>query len=416
MDEFNQIGIEDLYKAISERQSCLALVNDAYAHGVNISRWLEVCNQTDERDVVLGPNGFVYTQGDAFDRLMEQANITTRSDLRNGIVASRANEAFLDNGVAGRFLLSEFFARQWRNVSYGNRAVYLSSDATVGSWERPYAESQSIMWENVPTPPIPLAELVAVTTPVDQDIVRSAYLNYDAAELRMYRVGETADIPLAKLTEREVTINLFKYGRGLLASYEQMRRMRVDRLAFHIQGMAIQSEIDKVSTVLDILINGDGNTDTAAQVLNMTTLNPDATAGTLDLKSWLAFEMEFGEEASIMTTALMQKAVALQLRLLQMPTANVPIATVPLGAAINNLTPINTTLNGIRFGWTSEAPALKVVAFDRRRAIERFVETGSSITEMERIISNQTEVIYMTEVEGYGVIDPDAAKILDVNA
>jgi hypothetical protein len=112
----------------------------------------------------------------------------------------------------------------------------------------------------------------------------------------------------------------------------------------------------------------------------------------------------------------MQKAVALQLRLLQMPTANVPIATVPLGAAINNLTPINTTLNGIRFGWTSEAPALKVVAFDRRRAIERFVETGSSITEMERIISNQTEVIYMTEVEGYGVIDPDAAKILDINS
>jgi hypothetical protein len=272
------------------------------------------------------------------------------------------------------------------------------------------------MWENVPVPPIPLAELVAITTPVDQDIVRSAYLNYDAAELRMYRVGETADIPLAKLTEREVTINLFKYGRGLLASYEQMRRMRVDRLAFHIQGMAIQSEIDKVSTVLDILVNGDGNTDTAAQVLNMTTLNPGATAGTLDLTSWLAFEMEFGEEASIMTTALMQKAVALQLRLLQMPTANVPIATVPLGAAINNLTPINTTLNGIRFGWTSEAPALKVVAFDRRRAIERFVETGSSITEMERIISNQTEVIYMTEVEGYGVIDPDAAKILDINS
>jgi hypothetical protein len=59
---------------------------------------------------------------------------------------------------------------------------------------------------------------------------------------------------------------------------------------------------------------------------------------------------------------------------------------------------------------------LKIVGFDRRFAIERVSETGATIQEVERVITNQTQVVTMTEVEGYGKIDQNSTRILDVNA
>jgi len=67
-------------------------------------------------------------------------------------------------------------------------------------------------------------------------------------------------------------------------------------------------------------------------------------------------------------------------------------------------------------GWTVDAPAQKVVAFDNRFAIERIVDVAMSITEIEQFITRQTQVLVMTESEGYAIIDENAIAILDVNA
>jgi len=102
--------------------------------------------------------------------------------------------------------------------------------------------------------------------------------------------------------------------------------------------------------------------------------------------------------------------------MLDIGTANLLLAVNAGSINSSNLQPINRTAQNVRYGWTSEAPSLKVVAFDRRFAVERVVEIGGNIQEIERFIKDQTELFTMTEVENYAVIDPNAAKILDIAA
>lgn len=352
---------------------------------------------------------------DAFTRLMRENNIITRTDPRAGFYASPAT-AFLQN-AGTRALLMEFYARQWRSVAFADsqqRAVLLSTDATPGSWQRPYYEGAA-RWEQQVQPAIPLSELVGMTTPINGSLYRSLFLEYDATQLRKFRLGEATEIPISTIAAREHTITLKKYGRGLRASYEELRRLRIDKLAWFIRQAAIQSESDKVAAALTVLVSGDGNTDTAAAVHNLTTLDSAASAGTLTLKGWLAFKMKFVNPYFI-TTALMQEAVALQLATLNAGSANVPLANLNLGGMVQSLQPINTTSDGVRYGWTSDAAALTIVGFDRRFALEQLVEIGGNIDEMERFITNQTQVMTMTEVQGFATMDPSAALVLDVNA
>jgi hypothetical protein len=370
-----------------------------------VSRVLETLSPTDEKDGL-----------DAFERLLQYAGIITRSDPQRGFWASPAMSFFEgDNSRANRMLYTEFFARQWRKVTHGGtRATMLSNDSVAGSWARPYAEAMSPRWDQQIAPAIPLSELIAMTTPISGADYRSFYLTYDATKLRQFRVGESAEIPIADLADAENTIRLQKFGRGIKASYEQMRRMRVDKLAMFIQLAAIQAEIDKVKAGLAVLINGDGNNN-AAVVDNLTTLDTAASAGTLTLKGWLAFKMKFANPYTI-TTSLMQEGVALSLALLNTGSANVPLSNANLGNLGTGLTPINQFGDGVRFGWEASAPALKIVGFDKRFAMEHVTEIGGDIAEMERFITNQTQVMTMSEVSGFAILDKNATRILDVNA
>lgn len=401
-----KLSTRDLIARLTDNP--VGFVGEGYKQGLNLSRWLEENSPSEPNDSL-----------DAFERCLREAGIVTRSDPAAGVWASPA-KVFFDGGPANRTLYTEFFARQWRKASFASsqqRGAYLSTDNPANSWDRPYADAAQARWDFQLAPAIPLSELVAITTPIEGQDYRSFYMVYDATQLRAFRVGETAEIPVAKLTDAEHTIRLKKYGRGLLASYEQLRRMRVDKLALQIGYMAVQSEMDKVAAALAILVAGDGNSTptTAATNYNLTTLDTDATAGTLTLKGWLSYKLKF-TNPYVLTTALMTEATALQLALLNVGNANVPLANFNAGGMVQSLTPINTTSDGVRYGWTSDAPALTIVGFDRRFALERLTEIGGQIDEMERFITNQTQLMTMTEVEGYAILDGNATKTLTVSA
>lgn len=347
---------------------------------------------------------------DAFGRMLMEAGIITNEDPDGNYHASYG-EKFTESPGA-RVLWTEFCTRNWRKASRNSRAVLLNSDGIVGSWERPYYDSTQIRPSQEIRPAIPLTELVGMTTAINSDAYRAFYLTYDAEKLRKYRVGETAEIPVATVVGAQREVRLQKYGRGISISYEAMRRMRVDKLAFFIQKMAVQSEIDKVAAALAVLIAGDGNAGTAATSTNQSTLDAAATPGTLSLKAWESFRMLF-VEPYVLTTALMQKAVALQLLLLNTGTANVPLVVANLGT---NLTLINQTGDGVRYGYTADAPALKIVGLDKRYALEMITEIGADISEMERAASNQTQTLYLSEVMGFSIMDANATQILDINA
>ena len=409
--EIQTVGTTDLWRTFSENplgfyQGVAKRMKDANIKDApTISRALEMASPTEQKGDL-----------DAFERMLQQAGIRTVSDPVSGYWASSAEE--FTRTPAARMLATEFFARQWRKASFANRqerAILLSGDALVGSFERPYADAMRPRESQQIAPAIPLAELVAMTTAIDSDAYRSYYLTYNAAQLRSYRVGESAEIPIATVASSEHTVRLHKYGRGMRASYEDLRRMRVDKLAWHIRMMAVQAEIDKVAAAITTLVNGDGNSGTTPTSYNLTTLDSGASAGTLTVKGWLSFKMQFAQPY-VLTTSLSTEAITLQQVMLNTGSANVPLVAANLGNLGTGMQPINTFADTTRYGWTSDAPANKIVGFDNRFALERVTEIGSQISEMERYVTNQTQEIVMSEVEGYSILDGNATKILTVNA
>lgn len=388
-----------VYKDVSAR------MKDAEIEDVpTFSRALELISPSEKNDEL-----------DAFGRMMMEAGIRTRSDAAAGWWASPCS-AFLENG-ATRALMVEFGNRSWRKISHrpmGARAPLLSSDDDIpGSYLRPWQDVRPPTWMEDMRPAIPLSELVAITTPIGSGEYRGVYIEWDADEARMVRVGEGADIPLAEIVTSPYYNEVHKYGRGIKTTYEAMRRLRVDRLAWFFQMLAVQAESDKVAAGLDVLINGDGNPNTAAEVINLSDLDDEAELGTLTLKAWLAYKMSF-EAPYVLTHALMQEDVALQLALLNTGSANLPLSAVNVGGLGTMLVPINSFPDGVRYGWTADAPADSIVGYDGRLALERAVETGSMIQEQERFILNQTEVVTITENEGYGIAQKGVVKILDL--
>jgi hypothetical protein len=375
---------------------------DAYRQGKTLSGWLD--EQMPEAD---------YNDGlDGFSRLLKVAGVKLNSDHARGIYADEFR--VLEQTPGHRALAPEIIARLWRRAAFGvqpRASKYVTDEDLLNTWARPYSDNGSPRGPRL-EPAIPLSELVALTTPIDSDAYRTFYLTTDAAATRMVRVGERGELPKATLTSAEHTVRLYKFGRALDISYEQLRRMRFDKLAFHIGQMAIQTESDKVQAVINVIVNGDGNTDTAAYEWD---LNGDfgGVLNTLDRRSWFRYKLKFQNPYQL-TTVIADEDVVLDLFELNAGTANQPVGFFPVGTG--DFTLINKSLaDGVRVAVHSDAPARTIVGFDKRLCVERVYEVGSNISEIQRWVTSQTQVLTFSEVEGYAILDKDSAQLLNIN-
>lgn len=401
-----RIGPEELARTFNVR-----FYEEAYNRGITVSQLLEQWNPTSERTAEERADG-----SDAFERVLQQAGIITVSDPKSGRHAVTWGEATANKEK--RAMMHEWAARIYRGAtSPENRALLLSGDAGLNTLANAYQDDLTIRAKRL-VPTIPLDRVIARTTSISGDAYRSVYitddLNTDAYRLK--RVNEGAAIPETTLVTGEHVLRLAKYGRALRSTYEQMRRMRIDRVSFLLQRMALQAEVDKVVDAMNTIINGDGNANTSATVLALTALDTAAVAGTLTLKGWLTFKARF-TNAYTADTVLAQEAAMMQLLLLPVNTVNgTPLIMLP-GGAFGSVTPINDLFgNAIAYGITADAPALKLVAFDSSMTVEMINEIGGEVSEIERFIQDQTQLFTLTEVVGFGIIDTYASRILNINA
>ncbi len=383
------------------------LYRQAYSRGQNLSVWLE------EQDPSDG-----YKDGlDAFGRLMKAAGIATRSDVAVGLHADTF-DAF-DKTAETRGLVPEWMARQWRRAVTGRdvstRSLFTTVDNGPGTVMQPFVDAAQARYKQL-APAIPLDEMVAITTPIDGDAYRAFYLIDDPASERRVRVAQGAEVPRAKIVGADHTIRLKKFGRALEATYEILRRQRIDMVALTIARMAIQAETDKVAAAIDVLVNGDGNSLTAATNYNLTALDATATAGLLTLRGWLNYKLQFPSPYAL-TTAIAQAASVLQAMLLNTGSANIPLVAIQGAGGFGGFRAINPSLaDNVAIGWTVDAPVMKIVGFDARLALQQVFEVGGDITEVERFVARQTNILVMTEVQGFAVLDQNATRVLSINA
>lgn len=411
--QITKTGASELIRKIS-----LNFAQDAMREGRGLSAHLETLDPSFHEDNKGEPL-------DAFQRILRQAGIVSRSLPEIGAAADTGKDFVEKIERAGGseqgagVLLMELCTRAWKSAQRGKpfntRALYTSQDQPIGSVSNPWVESTQAYWNKQLAPQIPIAALVAMTTPIDSDSYKAFYLTDDPASARMVRVGESAMIPAAKLTGGDREIRLHKYGRRLKVSYETLRRLRIDQISMHVQRMAIQAEVDKLEVVLDVAINGDGNANTAATSFNLTTLDAGTTANNPTLKAWQTFKAKF-LNPYMLDTVLGQEGPIVSLQLLNAGSANIPMVFLPAGN-FGTITPINPQLaSGQRYGITTSAPASKWVGMDTRLAIEQVTEIGATIQEMARVIADQTQEMTFTETEGWRVIDQNATKIVNLAA
>jgi hypothetical protein len=408
-------SVKDLANRVS-----VDMYKDAYDAGMGLSAWMDQLVQVDKSDRDRGL--------DAFSLVLQERGIFTRTIPEAGIWADTWNDAFTEN-ECDRLLGLEWATRRWRATKTampprGNdRDIYLSTDYPVGTPFRPYMDAAGgFRGTGVIASAIPLSAVVAITTPIDGIDYRAVYLSLQSADdLRMTRVAESTEPPRkARLTISTHVIPLYKYGMALDASYEVLRRQRLDRIAIELAMLSVQAEVDKLATIMDVMVNGDGNSGTSATTYNLTAMDPTASTSSpappmnVTTRGWINYKAQFINPYQI-TTALVQTPTAVALQLLNLGSANIPLQYIAAQAGFGGFTPINPGLaDNVALGWTPSALANKVIGFDARRAIERVVEVGADITEVERHALNQTQTLVMTEVEGYAVLDPLAVRILDL--
>jgi len=364
---------------------------------------------------------------DPFERILAANEIAVRSDPSGGVYSSKVEEVMkkIPDQASARSLVAEIANRFYRSVSSDGRSlpktsqrapIYTTADYPVNSWMNPYYDDMTIREDIRIQPQIPLNELVAITTPINSQNVRQFILENDTDEQHLAKVNEGTEIPRMKLRGSERTLKLRKYGRSMEVTYEDLLEMRFDFLAYTVRKLAITAEADKVVAAMNVIINGDGNANTAATNYNLTTLDSGTTANNLTLKAWLKFKMQYKNPYQL-TTVLGQEDGILKVWLLDTGNANIPLVTIQNSLGLGSVTPINTgTGDGVRVGWLSEAPANKLVGFDRYNSLQRWIYPAMSISEMDRFITNQTQVMTFTEMEAFGILDPNANKILTLNA
>lgn len=323
---------------------------------------------------------------DAFESMLKRNGIRTKSIYGKGIPASEVQAFYRTE--EHKLLFPEFINRNLR-------AAFES-----------YA---------------PLDLLIGARTLVDSPKVDTYYIDMpDAKKTRKRRVTERAEMTPAVLGVREQSVRFYKFGMALKASYEAIRRMKVDMLARHIDYIGIQAAKDKVEEIVNVAVNGDGNNN-AAPVYNLTTLHSGATAGTLTPEAWLKFLMKFSIFPCDTLVATEEAFVKIVLSQFPNMTVQEVLGLMKSGntAAVRLNTPQMPQMNQTLIWHPEIAGALtglKVVGLNRGAAIEELTEAGSTIMEADKFILEQSEVLTISENSGYSKMFKEATAVLDIGA
>ncbi len=243
--------------------------------------------------------------------------------------------------------------------------------------------------------------LIVRDEPVQGTHYDVAYVEESAEEQELRGVAEGAAIPESEITYGNRTIKLQKLGRGVVASYEAVRRMSLDVLRVHL--MRIGERLGRVldARLATVLFSGDSSGNTAPASVDTAAANTWAYSDLLGAYLTLQGEHGFtpthlvtsiGTAQSILTlTEFKDAALFDAVKSGSLPTplgaTLVPIASVPDGAAC---------------------------MFDKNFAVQKVTEQDLLI-ESDKLINQQWDRTYLTVVTDFAVVYNDARLVINAD-
>ena len=240
-----------------------------------------------------------------------------------------------------------------------------------------------------------LSNIVATVTDIDGMDYRSIVSDAAEDDKTLKIVGEGAVIPQTRVKTRENLVKLHKRGRMLVASYEALRFQRLDLFTVTLNQIGAYIARAQLKDAIDVLINGDGNNNAAANVAV-------TTSGALsygDLVNLWANLSPYELNTILAPTQEMQKILGMT----QMQDANAGLDFQGTGKMV---TPLGASLLH-----APEMTSGKIIGLDKNCALE-MVQAGGVVTDYDKLIDRQLERAAITCTAGFSKIFTEAAKTL----
>lgn len=285
----------------------------------------------------------------------------------------------------------------------------------------PEVVDSMLRWKNRQQNIESLAPLLAQSRTINGTELISTVIDDDSAERGTYAIAELGKIPVRTIKSSQTSVGIFKHGSGIKTSYEFERRVSLDILTPFAARVARELEISKVRAATQILVNGDG-VNAAAPVVAWTSVGGVAL-GTKPLREqypalakWMISRAVAGAPVDTLVGNL---DVYLELLMMFQPTlagqtSQIEAAVAQGGPGIN----LNLPLLGgnANFALSMSLAANTLLGMTKGETLEELIEAGSSISENERMIQNQSIVYTRTENSGFKLAYGDTRSILNFAA
>ncbi len=342
----------------------------------------------------------------AFERQLQLSGIITKSDPAKGLYSS-TGEYFFQSDRPGSAIL---FPILLQKVALWAKMNLISDINKIVATTRTIAGSSSYQ-----------------SLYIDDSAIIN---NGNAAHGRHFRVDQRGQFPTVKIGWSETANAVTKHGVKLEWTYEFVRRASIELMSTVVARIMLQDQQELFNEGISLAINGDGTTANPAAIVkkfrvsgtagpNDINLDTSVTAGQISYEGYLKF---IGGFKPYNINVIVGNINTLT-KLILMARPNIDPAaliTTLLEPKSQGSVGIDNTY-GQLFPNVSFYPSLSmadnmIVGLDTEFAMERVIELGSDIQEVERVINNQTEAMILSVADGVSKIFPSAIQVLDFSA
>lgn len=377
-------GLKDPSRTVSH-DAGIQLMSEAGKFGLSVRDYLTLAIET--RGTTLSDLG-------GYEAALVQLSLPVRDDFKEGIVLQAASETF--------------------QTFPGTRALFPPVIDDMLYFTRRIDEVEQ------------LESILAGSRVIDGPELLYVVVNDDGSEYQSFVVAEMGRIPVRTIRTGEQSVRMFKHGSGIKTSYEFSRRARLDVLTPFAARVQRELVLSKMTMATSVLINGDGQANTAAPVVSQSVYNgvvaTPAIAGALGYQNILAWLVSRAKAGTPVDTVVGNWDAYFQwIRLFAPVTQAGGFYSSAQGAAQMGVTfemPASPVLapGNIKFAISAAMPTGKLLGMSKSETLEELKEAQGETAEELREMLNQTITYLRTETSGFRLIWKDTRSVYDYSS
>lgn len=376
-------GLQDTNPAVSKAAG-VRLVAQAKDSGLSMRDYL-----TYAINPALSATPAKFAGLNGFEASLVHLNLPVRNDFEQGVLLQAASDSF--------------------QTYPGSRALFPEVVDTMLRWKNRQDQIEST------------AGMIAQSRTINGTELISTAVEDDSLDRDSRAIAEFGKIPVRTIRTSQTSVGIWKHGSGIRTSYEFERRNNIQLLVPYAARVARELEISKVKMATSVLLNGDG-VNGAAPVTAITALGGVVQATealSTQYKVLAKWMITAAKNGTPIDTLIGNLDAYLELLFMFTPTLSANRSEIEAMAAQGGpAMKVNIPLLGgnANFVLSSSVPAGKIIGITKGETLEELVEAGSSISENERSIENQSVIYTRTENTGYKLAYGDTRQVLNYAA